>query len=165
MVRAPLLIVACALVACACGASPPAEEGAAAPQGEVMLEPAEPVDGVEVEPSGRTLSGVYAEDPPRPPAAASTWEFTASGGFSRSSQVGGGVDRDAGSYTIDKSGRLVLYVEQRGDARYTTAERHVYELDGDPASVVTVRSPEGWAARLVRTAAEPASGDATRAAK
>lgn len=134
---------------------------------EVLLEAAEPVDAVEILPSGRTLSGVFVEDPPRPPSLGSTWTFTASGGYARTVEVGVGRPprREAGSYTIDTEGRLVLYLEQRDDARFGAAERTICELDGDAASVVTLRAPSGWSARLVRTDAQPPSGDASLAAR
>jgi hypothetical protein len=129
-------------------------------ESEVLLEPSAPVDPLEVEPSGRTLSGVFAEDPPRPPSAAGTWVFTDEGEFSR--ERPGAEGRDGGSYTIDAAGRLVLYVERRGGERLGTAERRIYALTGDPAAgAVSVTAPEGWSVRLVRTG-DVASASDTR---
>ena len=127
-----------------CGDAPRDEQGAA-PGGEVLLEPSAPVDPFEFEPSGRSLSGVFVEESPR----AATWSFTADGEYTRG--------REAGSYTIDAEGRLVLFVEQVGDRQYTTAERVIYGLDGDPAAgAITVSAPDGRTVRLVRTGAAPA---------
>jgi hypothetical protein len=128
----------------ACGEAPRDEPGAA-PAGEVLLDPSAPVDPFEFEPSGRSLSGVFVEESPR----AAKWTFTADGEYTR--------DREAGSYTIDAEGRLVLFVEQVGDRQYTTAERVIYGLDGDPAAgAITVSAPDGRTVRLVRTGAAPA---------
>ena len=55
-------------------------ETTAPPAGGVLLEPTEPVDPVEIAPSGKTLSGIFAEQPPRGPAVSRTWTFVASGG-------------------------------------------------------------------------------------
>jgi len=143
-----------------CGGSEPA--GAPAPEppiASVPLAPQTPADSDEVESSGRSLAGVYVLRAPSPPDVAATWTFTADGAFSRSRTLdrGRGERRDAGTYVVDTSGRLVLFVEQRGDARLAWAERMTFALGGDPATGITLTTLDGRAETLVRTATPPPS--------
>src|SRR5262249_4592239 len=52
-------------------------------------------------------------------------------------------------------GHLVLFVEQRGDARLSWAQRASYTIGGDGASTVTLTSADGRVVTLVRTGDAP----------
>ena len=144
----------------ACGGSPPPSAPSSEPSiSDVPLEPQQPADPDEPQSSGRTLSGTYVLETPSPPDVAATWTFTVDGAFSRSRTLdrGRGERKDAGTYVVDTAGRLVLYIEQRGDTRLAWAERVTLTLAGDPASAVTVTTSEGRAETLVRSGDAPVS--------
>ncbi len=156
-------LLAGVLALTACGAKEP--DSTAQPEmptGPVELEPQEPVDTVEVENSGRSMSGVYALEAPTASVVAASWTFNADGSYSRTRTLGNGLgDRmDSGTYVIDKAGQLHVFVEQRGEARLSWAERITLALDGDPATAITLSRPDGQAERLVRTGDAPPSKSA-----
>lgn len=157
--RSGLLAGVLALTACG-GREPDSTAQPQTSSGPVELEPQEPVDAVEVQNSGRTMSGVYAVESPSGAIVAATWTFTADGSYSRTRTLGGGLgDRtDSGTYVIDTTGQLHVYLEQRGDARLSWAERSTLALDGDPATTITLTRPDGTAERLVRTGDAPSGG-------
>jgi hypothetical protein len=153
------LLLCLAVVSSGCTTSePPPPPGA--PPGPVELEPQSPADPVEVANSGRTLSGVYVLERASPPESAATWVFTDQGAYSRSRTLdnGRGERTDSGTYVVDTTGHLILFVEQRGNARLSWAQRVTLGLGGEAQTAIVLTSLDGRAETLVRAGDAPAPG-------
>jgi hypothetical protein len=157
-------LLAALLMACACGRGEPEnapDDGVESHPYTGPLEPQEPADRVEVRGSGRTLNGTYTLRAPAGGVAAATFVFTSGGAYARTMTVGGSPRADGGTYLVDGDGRLFLFVERQGDARFTTAVRETLGMSGDPAASILVTPPGGDTLELVRTGDPPASGAPT----
>jgi hypothetical protein len=163
VVRAALTasLLSFALALSACGRGEPADttdDGAESHPYTGPLEPQDPVDRVEARGTGRTMNGTYSLRVPVGNVSAATLVFTSDGAYSRALTVGGSPRSDSGTYLIDGDGRLVLFVERRGDAQFTTAVRETYGMSGDAAGTILVTPPGGDTEELVRTGDPPAQG-------
>jgi hypothetical protein len=104
---------------------------------------------------GRSLRGSFEADGEAQPGAASRYVFTDAGAFGRA--WADGAERESGTYAIDGDGRLVLYVERRGDALFTAAEREIARLEVRDDGLTIGR--EGGAAQRYKPV-DSAAGDA-----
>jgi hypothetical protein len=155
---AGIALVALVVASASCGGGEPSAPGGSEdPATAVALEPQEATETPEAPGSGRTLSGLYTLERATPPDAAATWAFSSDGGFTRTRTLdhGRGDRADAGTYVIDVNGNVEVYVERRGDARLSWAERETYGLGGDPATAIALTARDGREIRLVRTGDAP----------
>jgi hypothetical protein len=149
--RAPCFLgAALVLVLTSCGEPAP-------PTGEAVLAPQEPPEAVELESSGRTLSGRYTLTTSSPPVVSARIDFTDDGEYTRAiSLAGGGAElEEAGTYVVDRQERLVLWVEREGERRYSAARPVFFGLRGDPASEIELVASDGRVERYSRTGDAP----------
>ena len=149
--RRPVFLAgALALVLASCGEPAP-------PSGEAVLAPQEPPEAIELESSGRTLSGRYTLTTSAPPVVSARIDFTDDGEYTRAvSLAGSGAElEEAGTYVVDRQERLVLWVEREGERRFSAARPVFFGLRGDPAREIELVASDGRVERYSRTGDAP----------